>query len=317
MMNPHQPDQSTDTFPIIPVLVLFASIVVITVLAGALAPQSQTVAVEPTSAYVMPTLIVSTNTPTPIPPTATLTPEPQAVASGLDPSMVSAGGAIYQSICVACHGFNARGISGLGKTLIDSEFVNGMTDAELHAFLVAGRGIQDPLNTTGVAMPAKGGNPNLTDADLDNVVAYIRNLNTPQIAGAPTIVPTIRPTASGPTPVPTEFVAPSLGDSSGAPAIEETETPDLFLTSGQVAYNRSCAGCHGADGQGVQFLGSSLAESALLTERNGIALLEFLTKEQPPVDPRVAFPHPYRGGYPLLSDEQLLNIIAYLHTLAE
>jgi disulfide bond formation protein DsbB len=34
----------------------------------------------------------------------------------------------------------------------------------------------DPENTTGVAMPPKGGNPSLSDGDLQNVVAYIRTL---------------------------------------------------------------------------------------------------------------------------------------------
>ena len=38
------------------------------------------------------------------------------------------------------------------------------------------RGPADPLNTTGVGMPSKGGNPALTDEDLYDIVAYIRTL---------------------------------------------------------------------------------------------------------------------------------------------
>lgn len=39
-----------------------------------------------------------------------------------------------------------------------------------------GRSLGDPLNTTGVTMPAKGNNPALTDEDLSNIVAYLRTL---------------------------------------------------------------------------------------------------------------------------------------------
>ncbi len=71
------------------------------------------------------------------------------------------------------------GITGLGKPLIGSQFVNGMTDEDFLNFLHVGRDVSDPLNTTGVTMPAKGGNPNLTDDDLLNVIAYVRSLNAP------------------------------------------------------------------------------------------------------------------------------------------
>jgi disulfide bond formation protein DsbB len=39
-----------------------------------------------------------------------------------------------------------------------------------------GRSTWDPLNTTGIEMPAKGGNPMLTDDDLRELVAYMRYL---------------------------------------------------------------------------------------------------------------------------------------------
>ena len=57
-----------------------------------------------------------------------------------------------------------------------SEFITSQSDAELVAFIKAGRLPADPLNTTGIAMPPSGGNPSLTDDDLANIVAYIRTL---------------------------------------------------------------------------------------------------------------------------------------------
>ena len=78
--------------------------------------------------------------------------------------------------CSACHGPRGEGVPGLGKDLETSKFVASKTDAELVAFIKAGRPASDPLNTTGVDMPPKGGNPALSDEDLYNIVAYIRTL---------------------------------------------------------------------------------------------------------------------------------------------
>jgi len=88
------------------------------------------------------------------------------------------GEALYNGGCVACHGPNGEGITGLGKPWVGSVFINSSTDAELVAFLNVGRPTDDPLNTTGIAMLPKGGNPSLTDADLQDLVAYMRTLNT-------------------------------------------------------------------------------------------------------------------------------------------
>ncbi|MDJ0952901.1 MAG: cytochrome c [Acidimicrobiia bacterium] len=86
------------------------------------------------------------------------------------------GEAIFSSTCVACHGERGVGIAGLGKPMPGSEFITGLSDGELIAFLKEGRGPSHPDNTTGVDMPAKGGNPSLDDQDLADVVAYMRTL---------------------------------------------------------------------------------------------------------------------------------------------
>lgn len=79
--------------------------------------------------------------------------------------------------CAACHGPNGEGVTGLGKPFTTSEFIASKTDAELVEFLKVGRAVGDPLNTTGVAMPPKGGNPALTDQDLLDLVAFVRTLH--------------------------------------------------------------------------------------------------------------------------------------------
>lgn len=83
---------------------------------------------------------------------------------------------LFAATCSACHGPTGEGIQGLGKDMTKSEFIAGKTDDELVSFVKVGRDPSDPLNTTGVAMPPKGGNPALNDEDLYNIVAYVRML---------------------------------------------------------------------------------------------------------------------------------------------
>jgi mono/diheme cytochrome c family protein len=82
----------------------------------------------------------------------------------------------FAGTCAGCHGPDAKGLTGLGKDLTTSTFAKGLSDADLVAFVTKGRDTSDPANTTGVAMPPKGGNPALTEADLYDIVAYIRTL---------------------------------------------------------------------------------------------------------------------------------------------
>jgi mono/diheme cytochrome c family protein len=100
------------------------------------------------------------------------TPEPTPTPRG----DVAAGKELFVT-CAACHGPGGEGVPNLGKDMTTSEFIAGKTDDELVEFIKVGRAPDDPLNTTGVAMLPKGGNPSLSDDDLYDIVAYIRTLH--------------------------------------------------------------------------------------------------------------------------------------------
>jgi disulfide bond formation protein DsbB len=99
-----------------------------------------------------------------------------AAAIGVPPAVIDAGRENYATTCTACHGANGEARPGLGKDIAHSEFVRSSSDTALLGFLKMGRSTWDPLNTTGIEMPAKGGNPMLTDDDLRELVAYMRYL---------------------------------------------------------------------------------------------------------------------------------------------
>jgi disulfide bond formation protein DsbB len=87
------------------------------------------------------------------------------------------GAALYKVTCPACHGQEAQGVQGLGKDMTTSEFVAGLSDEELVAFIIEGRAADDPMNTTGVAMPPRGMNVALSDDDVMAIVKFIRSLS--------------------------------------------------------------------------------------------------------------------------------------------
>ncbi len=305
-MTQQTPESSENSVPLIPALIFFGGLTLILLALFSGRPSTREGAVvavvvtaEPTAA---PTVL----------PTAASAGGAQMVAEPIDPARVSKGESTFQTICSACHGFNAMGIQGLGKPLIGSEFVNGLTNDGLVAFIAKGRDVSDPLNTTGVVMPARGGNPILTDDDLLNVVHYIRSLNDGAAAAAaqPTAVPTATPAGPTATPVPLSALIPTSAADTSSSSNTVAQVP------GKAAYDRQCASCHASDGSGVPGVAKPLADSALLKDRTAVAaLFDFLTKPQAAA--AGALPHPIRGGYPELTDTEIYEVITYMNVLLQ
>jgi cytochrome c5 len=89
---------------------------------------------------------------------------------------IAEGETLYGQTCFACHGPDGKGLPNLGKDLTISEFVKSSSDAELLAYVLEGRTADDPLNTTGIAMPPKGGFSFLTNDDINSITAFIRSI---------------------------------------------------------------------------------------------------------------------------------------------
>lgn len=90
---------------------------------------------------------------------------------------------IYQASCAACHGQGGEGIEGLGLPMTTSGFVRGMSDDDLIRFIRTGRPMWDENNVTGMDMPPKGGNPAVTDEQLQLIVDYIRAIQERAVGG--------------------------------------------------------------------------------------------------------------------------------------
>jgi mono/diheme cytochrome c family protein len=84
------------------------------------------------------------------------------------------GASVYAGSCASCHARDLSGVDGLGMPLAPNAFVESNSEADLIAFLVVGRRADDPLNSQGIDMQPRGGNPSLTDQDLADVSAYLK-----------------------------------------------------------------------------------------------------------------------------------------------
>jgi disulfide bond formation protein DsbB len=87
----------------------------------------------------------------------------------------AAGHQLFLEACAACHGQNAEGVANLGNDLRASDFIRGLNDTELLQFIRSGRDLNSPENTTGLVMPASGGRPDLTDAQMNEIILYLRS----------------------------------------------------------------------------------------------------------------------------------------------
>jgi mono/diheme cytochrome c family protein len=93
-----------------------------------------------------------------------------AAASANDP--IETGKKVYSQTCVACHGANGKGmIPGVSDfTKADGPL------AKSDEVLIAS--IRDGLVTPGkpLSMPAKGGNPTLSDEEIEAVLLYLKTI---------------------------------------------------------------------------------------------------------------------------------------------
>jgi len=105
---------------------------------------------------------------------------------------------IFLGTCAACHAPDGSGVKGQGQNLRDSVFLKDKTDAQALTFVKSGRQPFDPESKLHLAMPARGGNPALSDASLLDAIAYVREFQSQAAVKAAT--PVAAATAAHPVP---------------------------------------------------------------------------------------------------------------------
>ncbi|MEH7252082.1 c-type cytochrome [Neobacillus niacini] len=132
---------------------------------------------------------------------------------------IAAGEIIYNKQCLICHGENGKGEGKNAGTAINNQnYLNAVSDEDIYNSVKFGR--------EGTGMPNYG--PRLSDKDLTNVVAFVRNWQSEEI----------------------EFDVPKtiVGD----------------VVNGEKLYNVYCINCHGEAGAGKLKMGTALSNPQYL-----------------------------------------------------
>jgi len=110
------------------------------------------------------------------------------------------------------------------------------------------------------------------------------------------------------------FVACGGSDAEAPPS---TTTSSGDVAAGIEIYAGTCIACHGPNGEGIAGLGKPWVGSQFINSRTDAEMLAFLIEGRPSDHPEntTGIAMMPRGGNPSLTDDDLLDLIAYMRTL--
>ncbi|WP_273162727.1 c-type cytochrome [Massilia timonae] len=173
------------------------------------------------------------------------------------PRVLQAGGAVYAATCAACHDSGMAGAPKTGDNGVwGARLAQGYDTLLKHAI----EGIR--------AMPAKGGNPDLDNLEVERAVVFMTNKSgasfkepaepAPAPAAAEAPADAAATTAAPVAPVPAATpAAATAAATAAAPAIASAD-------AGKKAYDSACIACHGAGIAGAPKFGDKAAWTARL-----------------------------------------------------
>jgi cytochrome c5 len=170
------------------------------------------------------------------------------------PKVLQSGQAVYNAVCIACHGTGAAGAPKAGDAgAWSARIAQGFDTLVQHAV----QGIR--------AMPAKGGNPDLDNIEVARAVAYMANqagakFKEPEAPAASAQAPA-QPAAAAPAanaaPAPAQPAAtpgtPPVAGAIATPAVAGNND------AGKTLFNATCAACHGVGIAGAPKFGDKAA----------------------------------------------------------
>ena len=106
-------------------------------------------------------------------------------------------------------------------------------------------------------------------------------------------------------------------DGDSQVAADPTPEPAGDAAKGEELFNQTCLACHGQGGLGIEGLGKDMTTSEFIQNLSEDEFVEFLEVGRSTSDPEntTNVDMPPKGGNPALSDQDLLDIIAYIRTL--
>ncbi len=161
-----------------------------------------------------------------------------AVSDPNAPKVEKDGKVVYESVCAACH---ATGVLNAPKTGDKTAWAKLIKEGLDTITADAIKGIRQ--------MPARGGNPDLTDTEVARAVVYMANQS-----GANWKEPEAKPAA----PPAAVAAAPAAAPAPAAPAPATSAAP-AAAGKGKAVYDSACTACHTAGVAGAPKTGDKAA----------------------------------------------------------
>jgi cytochrome c5 len=154
-------------------------------------------------------------------------------------AVVKTGEQVYKEVCMGCHAAGAAGAPKFADASAWGTRLKAGLEA-LTASVIKGKG----------AMGARGGNPDLSDAEIQNAVVYMGNAAGAAFKekAAPVAVAVTAPPASAVVPV-----------AAAAVVAVAAATPVAAVDGGKKLYDSACAACHVAGIAGSPKFGDKAA----------------------------------------------------------
>lgn len=216
------------------------------------------------------------------------------------PHVDKSGEEVYQAVCLACHDAGALGSPKLGdKAAWSPRIAQGYETLIKHAI----EGIR--------SMPARGGNPDLTDGEIANAVAFMANKAganfTPPAAGAAPVAAeateaAATPAVAAPAPV-AEKVAVAAVETKPVEAVAEAKPAVAAGKSGEEVFNGVCMACHAAGLMGAPKPGDNAAWAPRIAQGYD-TLVQHAVKGIRMM--------PAKGGNAALSDDEVAAAVKYM-----
>jgi nitrite reductase (NO-forming)/hydroxylamine reductase len=208
-------------------------------------------------------------------------------------AQVKAGEAVYQTVCLACHQADGKGLPGAFPPLAGSDYLLGDKD---RAVGVVVRGLEGEVVVNGVkynsVMPAM---TQLSDQEIADALTYTMNswgnqggaISVAQVAAVRAKAAAEPKTAASPTQHPTTTAelkyqgAPSPAGASGVKILVTPGAPDMTepeFKHAQEIYFQRCAGCHGVLRKGAT--GKPLTPD--ITQKKGTEYLKVFINQGSP-----------------------------------
>jgi cytochrome c5 len=163
------------------------------------------------------------------------------------PKQLQSGESVFKAVCAACHATGAAGAPKVGDTAAWAPRISqGFDTLAAHAL----KGFR--------AMPAKGGNPDLDDVEVERAIVYMANQS-----GAKFKEPEVKEAAPAAAPATTEASAPAAtqpaAPAAAAPAPAPAAPAAASADAGKKLFESTCQACHGSGVAGAPKFGDKAA----------------------------------------------------------